>query len=80
MQHYRPVSLCLSVTSQCSVEMAERNGLSSFLEQRLSLVTPDYGLGNIGKFLGLTTSKRPRKDGCKILWTYITTSIRNNTL
>jgi len=27
---------------------------------------PDYGLGTVGKCLGPTTSKGPRKDGCKI--------------
>jgi len=28
---------------------------------------PDYGIGIVGKCLGLTTSKGPSKDGCKLI-------------
>jgi len=35
----------------------------------------DYGIGIVGKCLGLTTSKGPTKDGYKIFWKYVNQSV-----
>jgi len=35
---------------------------------------PDYGIGNVGKCLGPTTSKGPTKDGCRIFQTHVITN------